>query len=299
MFEAQAKAEPRQQHRRVQVGQKLEGVVIQVGKDAVFVEIDGKHQAYVDAVELRAPDGTMTVKLGDRLAAVVVEADERTGQIRLARTLARGDAAGTAALEQARAAALPVEGKVLAINKGGLEIEVGGVRGFCPLSQTGTRTPEEAGALVGQVVRVLVTEVAEGGRRVIVSRRAVLDREAAEVEARLASELQVGAVVRGTVDRVESYGVFVQLEGTTGRAGRGLVPAAELGVARGTDLRKSFPPGTKVEAKVLEIGEGRLRLSVHGAKVNEERAHFEEAQRGKGGAPASLGTLGDLLKKRK
>jgi small subunit ribosomal protein S1 len=110
--------------------------------------------------------------------------------------------------------------------------------------------------------------------------------------------VSVGAVVTGVVERIETYGIFVQLDGTKGRAGRGLVPNAELGVPRGTDLRKTFPEGTKVTAKVLETGEGRLRLSIKGAKEAEERADFEAA-RGKGGAPRSLGTFADLLKNRK
>jgi small subunit ribosomal protein S1 len=113
-------------------------------------------------------------------------------------------------------------------------------------------------------------------------------------EARIA----IGAIVRGVVERIESYGVFVQIDGTKGRAGRGLVPSQELGVPRGTDLRKAFPEGAALTVKVLETGEGRLRLSIKGAKDDEERADFEEA-RGKTGTPVSLGTFGDLLKKRR
>ncbi|HSQ62493.1 MAG TPA: 30S ribosomal protein S1, partial [Polyangiaceae bacterium] len=78
--------------------------------------------------------------------------------------------------------------------------------------------------------------------------------------------------------------------------GRGLIPAAELGVARGTDLRRNFPEGTELTAKVLETGDGRLKLSVRGAKDAAERADFE-AHREKAAAPASFGTFGDLLKK--
>ena len=108
----------------------------------------------------------------------------------------------------------------------------------------------------------------------------------------------MNGVVTGTVERIETYGIFVQIDGTKDRAGRGLVPNAELGVPRGTDLRKAFPEGTKVTAKVLETGEGRLRLSIKGAKDAEERADYEAA-RSRGAAPASLGTFADLLKGRK
>ena len=112
------------------------------------------------------------------------------------------------------------------------------------------------------------------------------------------TRIAIGSIVRGVVERIESYGVFVHVDGTKGRAGRGLVPNQDLGVPRGTDLRKAFPEGAAVTVKVIETGEGRLRLSIQGAKDDEERADFEEA-RGKVGTPTSLGTFGDLLRKRR
>src|SRR5438128_2738695 len=102
-----------QRTRMPRVGERLEGVVVHVGKDAVFVEIDGKRQAYIEAIELRAPDGTLSIQVGDTLAAQVVAVDERAGQVRLGRSMAaRGGVADAAGLEQARAAGVPVEGKV-------------------------------------------------------------------------------------------------------------------------------------------------------------------------------------------
>ena len=73
------------------------------------------------------------------------------------------------------------------------------------------------------------------------------------------------------------------------------ISAAETGMPRGTDLRKAFPEGTEVRAKVLETGDGKLKLSLKAAQDADERAEFEAA-RAKGAAPRSLGTLGDLLK---
>jgi small subunit ribosomal protein S1 len=133
-----------------------------------------------------------------------------------------------------------------------------------------------------------------------------------------------GAHVRGTVTGVERYGVFVQIEGTQGRSGRGLVPAAETGAPRGADLRKHFPPGAVLEAKIVAIADdGKIRLSVKALVEDAERANFEayaggdaaEAQAApseSGGAGAAarsagkkpapkapavrgFGTLGDLL----
>ncbi|NUP04597.1 MAG: S1 RNA-binding domain-containing protein [Polyangiaceae bacterium] len=135
-----------------------------------------------------------------------------------------------------------------------------------------------------------------------------------------------GAHVRGTVTGVERYGVFVQLQGTQGRHGRGLVPTAETNTPRGADLRKQFPVGSEVEAKILAIAEdGKIRLSFKALTEDAERSEFEAYQQGRtesttelippptdkppkpGDKPAkpkpkpeprSLGTLGDLLKKR-
>lgn len=131
-----------------------------------------------------------------------------------------------------------------------------------------------------------------------------------------------GAHVRGVVVSVERYGVFVQIHGTQGRHGRGLVPTIETNTPRGADLRKQFPPGMEVDAKILAMGEdGKIRLSFKAMTEDAERSEFEAYARGQNeGAPAegsegaskdgkpkpkrdpaprSLGTLGDLLAKRK
>jgi small subunit ribosomal protein S1 len=108
--------------------------------------------------------------------------------------------------------------------------------------------------------------------------------------------LVVSAIVSGTVDRIEPFGLFLQLEGTRGRAGRGLIPNAELGVPRGADLRKLFPLGTRLTAKVLETGEGKLRLSVRAVKDDEERAEFDGYRATQ--AAEKLGTFADLFKKK-
>ena len=286
--------------RRFKVGERVEGRIVQVGRDSVFVELEGGVQGYFDAAELRAPDGTVPVTVGETIAARVTEVDAGRGHVRLARqaSIARslkpsggtkggkggrdaGD--GGAAFEQAKDAQTAVEGKVTGVNKGGLEVDVAGTRAFCPLSQAADRFLEDPKELIGQTFHFLVTEVTGGGKNVVLSRRAFLKREAAEGrlgdggegEGQVAADpnapakakgnaalkgpsgsevvIALGSVVKGTVDRIESYGVFLQIEGTRGREGRGLVPAAELGVPRGTDLRKKFPQGHRAD------GEGARR----------------------------------------
>ena len=100
---------------------------------------------------------------------------------------------------------------------------------------------------------------------------------------------------------MENYGVFLQIDGTKGRSGRGLLPVSELGTPRGADLRKLFPLGTKLKAKIIGLEEGKMRLSVRALKDDEERADFE-GYKGKAppsAAPRGFGTLGDLLSKKR
>lgn len=469
LFEQSA---PVKRTKAVRVGQRVKAVVIQVGQESVFVEIDGKTQAFLEAVDLRNDEGEITLKEGDTVEANVVEVNDAQGIVRLARSMGKPN--NVAGLEQARAAGLPVDAKVTGVNKGGLEVDVAGVRAFCPMSQIDSKFVEDPKEFIGQTLRFMITDIKDGGRNVVLSRRQALLQESAATSGRALEKVAVGAVLEGTVssirdfgafvdlggvegliprseishdrgatiesvlsagdvvnvqvrevkevddpkakqpgakmtritlslkalvedpwigldltigkvvagtvsriaefgafvriadgvdgllhasefskkkgdkapfeagahvlvvvkkvdraekkislaladenavvgsivteqkvaigsvvkatvERIETYGVFVQVEGMRGKAGRGLIPVSETGTQRGTDLRKAFPEGSEVRAKVLETGDGKLKLSLKAAKDADERADFEQAK-AKGAAPKSLGTLGDLLK---
>lgn len=131
-----------------------------------------------------------------------------------------------------------------------------------------------------------------------------------------------GARIKGKITGIERYGVFVQIEGTFGRSGRGLVPSQETGTSRGADLKKHFAIGQDIDAKILAIDEtGKIRLSVAALGADDERGLFEAFKSGqapdapaegaaaatpakKGGPaksnkpePRNFGTLADLLSK--
>ena len=107
-----------------------------------------------------------------------------------------------------------------------------------------------------------------------------------------------GGVVKVEVVRGEAAGVVVRLLGVTGRGARGFIPGAQTGTARGTDLRKKFPPGQILDVKVLELDprRGEPKLSITRAAEDEERRAHKE-YRPQLAKEASFGTLGDLLKK--
>ena len=131
-----------------------------------------------------------------------------------------------------------------------------------------------------------------------------------------------GARVKGKITGLERYGIFVQIEGTFGRSGRGLVPSQETGTSRGADLKKHFSIGQDIDAKILAIDEtGKIRLSISALGADDERGLFEAFKSGQApettpadatattpqqkGAPRkdkkpeprNFGTLADLLSK--
>lgn len=226
LFGAQ-QAEP---HRAdVRLGDRVDVVVTKVGKDAIFVALDGKQEGYIERVDLTTKEGKLTVEEGSKIVAKVVERGGKAGAVRL---------------------------EPLVVRRGGEDA-----------------TAEAAPTQTGPV-------------------------------------LEVGLKVKGAVTRVERYGVFVQITGSQGKRGRGLLPAQESGLPRGADLYKAFPIGAEVECKITKIEEdGKIRLSVTELRRDEERKDFESfkdagdapTERKKADerprAPRSLGTFGDLFAK--
>ncbi|MSP25806.1 MAG: S1 RNA-binding domain-containing protein [Myxococcales bacterium] len=105
-------------------------------------------------------------------------------------------------------------------------------------------------------------------------------------------------IVKVEVKQIKEAGLGVRILGATGRGSRGFVPAGQTGTQRGADLRKTFPPGTKLDAKVLEVDprRGEARLSLRAVKDDEEKRSYRDYQK-KVQSEASFGTFGDLFKK--
>ncbi|MCA9634809.1 MAG: S1 RNA-binding domain-containing protein [Myxococcales bacterium] len=153
-----------------------------------------------------------------------------------------------AAIEIAAASGAPIEGTFTKAVKGGLEVEIGGIRGFCPASQVDVTYVKDLEALVDQRVSFKVVEIRDGGRSVIVSRKAVLADERAERARALRDHLQIGAELDGTVTAVQPYGAFVDLGGM-----EGLVHISELGSGRVDKVEDVVRVGETVKVRIVSI----------------------------------------------
>ncbi|MGE0789971.1 MAG: S1 RNA-binding domain-containing protein [Sandaracinaceae bacterium] len=235
---------PAARPRRLHVGDEVEGVVAHVGKDEVFVDLDHKQQGYFDRVDLVGPDGEVAAKLGDHLRGIVVEIDASSGQFKLATKLGRDTSFEQ--LQRALEGEIPVDGKITGTNKGGVEVDVGGARGFCPFSQLDVRYVENPSELVGQVVTFLVVELRD--RDVVLSRRRLLENEARRAMESVLGKLQEGATMRGRVTQVRDFGAFVDLGGV-----EGLIAMRELTHDRSQRAEDVVRVGDVVDVKVLKI----------------------------------------------
>ena len=250
-FEA-ALAADFQGNKKPQEGDLVQGHIAGVTQDFVLVAIGGKSEALMDIHELEG------AKVGDLIEAVVVKAGP---EIRISKKLAGGRRA-KAELRAAWAAKIPVEGKVVSRNKGGFEVAIGGAggpRAFCPVSQVDVGRHSEAAlqAFVGQSFDFRIIEYSEDGRRVVVSRAALL-REGQEAEAEKTREkIVVGAVLSGRVRSITDFGAFVDLGGIDG-----LVHVTEISRRRVAHAKDALTVGQEVEVKVTKIEQDGKRISL-------------------------------------
>jgi len=237
----------------LEVGQVVKGRVISIGAENVFVDVGGKGEAWIERAELLDDEGRLRVGIGDEVEATVVAAGD---EVRLSYRLRQG-AHAREALAMAAQTGVPVEGRVAAVIKGGYEVTIGGLRAFCPFSQMDLRRVETAEDYVGRVLDFRVTTYGERGRNIVLSRRRLLEEQAAVVAEETRKKIVPGAVLPGTVASLADFGAFVDLGGV-----QGLVPISEISHSRIGRPADRLRVGEAVTVKVLRVDEEKGRISL-------------------------------------
>jgi len=241
--------------RPLEVGQVVKGRVIHIAAESVFVDVGGKGEAWIDRAELTDDEGRLRVGVGDEVEATVVSTRD---EIRLSYKLQRG-AQARQALAIAASTGMPVDGKVAAVIKGGYEVTVAGLRAFCPFSQMDLRRAESEAEYVGRVLEFRVTRYTENGRNIVLSRRQLLEEQAARNAEETRKKITVGVVLTGTVASLADFGAFVDLGGV-----QGLVPVSEISHSRVGRPADRLRVGETVTVKVLRLDDekGKITLSL-------------------------------------
>jgi small subunit ribosomal protein S1 len=226
---------------------RLKGRIISVHGQDVFVEVPGGRSQGVLPLQ-QFPEGPP--KIGDEVEVTIEGAQE--GSLLLSRKGAVMQADWSSVTE-----GMIVEARVTATNKGGLSVEVNGIRGFMPISQIDLYRVEDTEQYVNQKLRCMVAEVNPEERNLVVSRRALLDKEREEVRAKVWEELAEGQVRQGIVRSVRDFGAFVDIGGVDG-----LLPISQLSWSRVQKVEDVVKEGQPVKVVILKLDRVGRKVSL-------------------------------------
>jgi small subunit ribosomal protein S1 len=282
-----------QQHNRPN-NEALEGTVVSVSPESVFVDIGRKTEGVLPVDVFRDAAGALTIHPGDKLRVTVTGRDPE-GSYTLS-TVKVERPKDWSALERAFAEKLAIGGVVTELVKGGLRVDVGS-RAFMPASRSGAKDPAELEKLVGQEIQCRIIKLDTASEDVVVDRRVVLEEEEAQARAKKFAELEEGAVVRGTVRSLTDFGAFVDLGGVDG-----LLHVADMAWQRVAKPADIVSPGDSIEVKILRITpEGRRislglkQLATDPWSTAAERFHTGDRVQGKVSRLADFGAFIELL----
>ena len=240
-------------------GEKVTGIVTAVGPTEVQVDLGCKQAGYIAVDELSADPSVKpedVVKVGDEIETYIIRVNDVEGYAMLSKK--RLDAVKVwEDIENAKEEKVTLEGKVTEENKGGIVVNVKGVRVFVPASQSGLPRGAELSTMIGETVSLRITEVNRARRRVVGSIRAVSyeARQAAQNE--IWNNIEEGKRYTGTVKSMTSYGVFVDIGGVDG-----MVHISELSWSRIKNPAEVVAVGDTLEVYVISFDAEKRKISL-------------------------------------
>jgi small subunit ribosomal protein S1 len=263
--------------RKLFPGETVSGRVVKISKDTIFVDLGGKSEGIASITEFLDKDGNLKLREGDWIEMRI--ASIRDG-IHLTKGMKVQGADVLEILRDAKENLIPVEGRVSKVIKGGFEVDLSGIRAFCPLGQIGLKFCEKPEEHVGARYPFRIMEIKEKGKNIIVSRRMLLEEEqekkAKETLARLKPDLEC----EGKVTRLMDFGAFVDIGGI-----EGMVHISEISHGRINHPSELLKPGQSIKVKVIKIeqdkdGHPKISLSIKALEPDswEKGLGFEEGE---------------------
>jgi small subunit ribosomal protein S1 len=238
-------------HKAPEGGKGLEGTVISVSADAVYVDIGYKTEGILPIGEVRAGE---TLQPGEKLV-VSIKGRDPEGYYQLSRAKIQR-VTDWESLEKAFNEKATIVGTVTSVVKGGLSVDVG-IRAFMPASRSGVRDAAEMEKLVEQEIRCRIIKLDIADEDVVVDRRVVLEEEARAGKERRYSEIKEGETVSGTVRSLTDYGAFVDIGGV-----EGLLHVSDIAWNRISKPADVLAAGQEIDAVVLKIDPEKKRISL-------------------------------------
>jgi small subunit ribosomal protein S1 len=263
--------------RKLFPGDKVSGKVLKVSKDTIFVDLGGKSEGIADIQEFLDKKGNLTVKQGDWVEMRV--ASIRDG-IHLTKGMKVQGPDARDILREAKENLIPIEGRVSGVVKGGFEIDLSGIRAFCPLSQIDLRFCEKPEEHIGAKYPFRIMGIKEKGKNIIVSRRVLLEEDQEKKSKETLARLKPDLECEGKVTKLTDFGAFVDIGGI-----EGMVHISEISHGRINHPSEILKPGQPVKLKVMKIeadkeGRPKISFSIKALEPDswEKGLGFEEGQ---------------------
>jgi small subunit ribosomal protein S1 len=243
--------------KRIAHGDIIDGVVVRVDPDEVLVDVGSKSEGVISSRELGTKEaGTPDLQSGDHIKVFVLQPENEDGNVVLSLRRARAESVWIKAQDKQVSGEM-MDAEVREQNKGGLIVNILGLRGFLPTSQVSRTYSSNLQELVGQRIGVKILEVNRKRNRLIVSQKAAFDEDRARQRGELFERLKLGDEIEGKVSGLTTYGAFVNLG-----AADGLIHISELSWDRVANVGDVLQVGQDVQVKVIKLDPESSRISL-------------------------------------
>lgn len=236
-------------------GEVIHGKIIQITDDYVMVDIGYKSEGQIRLDEFKDENGTVQAAVGDEVDALLEYREDDDGAIILSKDKALKikiwDDISLIYNEDG-----VIEGTVVSKVKGGLAVDIG-IQAFLPGSQVDLRPVRNLESLINQIFQFKILKYNKKRRNVVLSRRALLEKERDHLKAQTLADLEEGKVIEGTVKNITDYGVFVDLGGIDG-----LLHITDMSWGRVGHPSEMCQIGQKIQVKVLQFDRNNERVSL-------------------------------------
>lgn len=239
----------------IEEGTILSGKILAVKQDGIIVDIGYKSEGFISINEFTEKE-VASMKPGDNIEVYIERIRDSEGIVNLSKERASKIKIWDV-IEKAVEDGSHVTGRIVEKTKGGLTVDIGGVRAFLPGSQIDTKIVKDMDSLIGEKMSFRVLKLNNKRSNVIVSRRAVIEEERVKLKSETIGKIKEGALLEGIVKNITDYGVFVDLGGIDG-----LLHISDISWGRINHPSEFFVIGDSIEVLVIKYDESNERVTL-------------------------------------
>ena len=241
--------------RSIQEGELVSGEIVMIGKEHVLVDIGYKSEGQIRISEFIDPEGNLTAKIGDRVDVLLERREDEDGRI----ILSKEKAAKIKIWDEIKEIYErdgTIRGKIVSRLKGGMAVDIG-LQAFLPGSQIDLKPIRNFDALIGTEHNFRILKYNKRRSNIVLSRRAILEKERKKLKEKTLQILEEGAVLKGAVKNITDYGVFIDLGGIDG-----LLHITDISWGRVGHPSEIYQVGDEIDVKVLKFDKEKERVSL-------------------------------------